>query len=71
VSVIGVYTDANIVMGMNEYNNPLFATMFQRCTHSLLHAQQDALTHNNIFFFFFMKNPVYLQSVRIHSANGR
>jgi hypothetical protein len=23
------------------------------------------------FFFFFMKNPFYLQSVRIHSANGR
>jgi hypothetical protein len=61
---------------MNEYNNPSFATMFQRallntcittcfglnpclikhaetllrtkdcCTQSLLHAQQDALTHN-------------------------
>jgi hypothetical protein len=25
----------------------------------------------NFFFFFYMKNPVYLQSVRIHSANGR
>jgi hypothetical protein len=24
-----------------------------------------------LHFFFFMKNPVYLQSVRIHSANGR
>jgi hypothetical protein len=47
---------------MNEYNNPSFATMFQRallntCITScfglnpshqlLLHAQQDALTHNN------------------------
>jgi hypothetical protein len=31
---------------MNEYNNPSFATMFQRafCTHSLFNAQQDALT---------------------------